>query len=107
MNSSHGKIMNPQTNRFVKVGSQKHKRLIMEGVLLPEDDFSSKLKETCTDIVESNSDAFTSDLSQDQIDTLLKKMLYEKLCIQPIKKKKKKKKKIVYPSSSESESESD
>ena len=35
--STINKILNPSTNRFVNIGSQKHKRLILEGVLPPVD----------------------------------------------------------------------
>ena len=129
------KVINPRTNRFVHVGTQKYKRLISEGVIQPVDDqeeqtpaivpaapenLKVKLIETATDIVKDNVAKFTPELTQEQTDRLLKKMLYDKLCIKakpsndrkPKKKKKKPKFKVVAPQSSssdesESESESD
>jgi hypothetical protein len=60
-----------------------------------------------------NATKFTPELTQEQTDRLLKKMLYEKLCIKPKpsktkkpKKKRKPKFKVVAPQSSSSESES-
>jgi hypothetical protein len=129
------KVLNPKTNRFVHVGTQKYKRLISEGVIQPVSDpeetitpatapaapesLKVKLIETATDVVKENATKFTPELTQEQTDRLLKKMLYEKLCIKPKpsktkkpKKKKKPKFKVVEPQSSssdesESESESD
>jgi hypothetical protein len=134
------KIINPKTNRFVNVGTQKYKRLVSEGVIQPVDaapaapaaapapaapapaaaaapaSLKVKLIETATDIVKENANKFSTELTQEQTDRLLKKLLYEKLCI-PIKAKKKKKPKekkkkpkfkvVVPPNSSESESESE
>ena len=126
------KVLNPKTNRFVHVGTQKYKRLISEGVIQPVSDpeetitpgtapenLKVKLIDTATHIVKENATKFTPELTQEQTDRLLKKMLYEKLCIKAKlsktkkpKKKKKPKFKIVAPQSSssdesESESESD
>jgi len=115
------KVINPRTNRFVHVGTQKYKRLISEGVIQPVADpeeiirpatapaapenLKVKLIETATDIVKENAAKFTPELTQEQTDRLLKKMLYEKLCIKPKpsndrkpkKKKKKTKFKVVEP----------
>ena len=125
------KVINPRTNRFVHVGTQKYKRLVSEGVIQPvsepeeaitpatapapaPENLTVKLIETATDIVKDNATKFTPELTQEQTDRLLKKMLYEKLCIKPKpsndrkpkKKKKKPKFKVVEPQSSSSESES-
>ncbi len=124
------KVINPRTNRFVHVGTQKYKRLISEGVIQPvsepeetirpatapaaPESLKVKLIETATDIVKENAAKFTPELTQEQTDRLLKKMLYEKLCIKPKpsndrkpkKKKKKTKFKVVEPQSSSSDSES-
>ena len=135
MNSTTQKVLNPKTNRFVNVGSQKHKRLIAEGVFHPpvvaapavaapavaapaeQPELKDKLEETLTDIVKDNSKQFAPELTQAQTDRLLKALLYEKLCVSSKTTKKtvstrktakKKKFKVVQPSSeSESESESD
>ena len=128
------KILNPRTNRFVHVGTQKYHRLVSEGVIQPIDDlpvsnepsisksptyiadteFKTKLIDVATDVAKSNIGQFIPELTQEQTDRLLKKLLYEKLCLneKPKTKKskpkpKKKKFKIVQPSESESESDSD
>lgn len=139
-------VINPQSNRFVKVGTQKYKRLVREGIIKPieqvppqvptpspepeplhietpspektpkfnEDDYHTKMRETFQQIVKENEEKLV-DLSQKQCDQLLKKLLYQKLCVdkpeeKPKKKTKNKKKKnkfkIVQPPSSSSESES-
>jgi hypothetical protein len=124
------KVLNPKTNRFVHVGTQKYKRLISEGVIQPvsepeeiitpatapaaPESLKVKLIETATDVVKENATKFTPELTQEQTDRLLKKMLYEKLCIKPKpsndrkpkKKKKNQNSKVVAPQSSSSESES-
>ena len=71
------------------------------------------MEHTINQIIADNADKL-SDITQKQTDTLLKKLLFEKLCINEpkLKTKPKKKKKPKYrlrapPSSSESESESD
>lgn len=136
-------VLNPKTNRFVRIGTQKYKRLIREGVLkeppqspkefaptpepiepppspietqkFNEDDYHAKMAETFQKIVKENESKLV-DLTQKQTDVLLKKLLYQKLCVdkpekpkkvKKPKKAKKKKFKIVQPSSSESESESE
>jgi hypothetical protein len=136
--STINKILNPSTNRFVNIGSQKHKRLILEGVLPPVDgleletepmpeavrtvkepdqeltqaqrkDFKNKLASECSTIVNAHISQFKN-ISQKQTDALLKKMLYEKLCIEDKPKKKKKKlfkPKTPPPSSSDDSSDSD
>ncbi len=77
-------------------------------------DMKDKLRSTMMELVEEQKAQFVG-LSQKQNEALLRKMLYEKLCVtdkktkskktQP-KKKKKSKFKLVEPSSSEEESES-
>ena len=77
-----------------------------------ERDLQLKLAELSTSVVKKNMKKIikSQKLSDTEYDLLLKKMLYEKLCVRatpPVKPAKKKKKfKIVQPSSS-SESESD
>lgn len=130
-------IMNPLTKRFVKINSQKHKRLVVDGILKPEtlitaeklpekveiepefdeSKLQSKLAELSTDMIKDNLKKVVASqkLSDAELDSLLKRMLYKKLMLdepkkkekkeKPVKKKKKKSKfKVV--SSSESESES-
>jgi hypothetical protein len=125
-------IINPLTKRFVKIGSPAHKRLVRGGVLpavealgipIPETPeapefnekhLQTKLAEISTDLIRDNLKTIVKaqKLTDKDMDILIKKMLYEKLCMKPdkpkeTKEKKKKKFKIVEPSSSESESESD
>ena len=125
-------ILNPLTKRFVKIGSPQHKRLVRNGTLPPveetppepspeapefnEKHLQNKLAEISTDMIRDNLKTIVKSqkLSDKDMDILIKKMLYEKLCMQPDKtkpketkeKKKKKKFKIVEPSSSD-ESDSD
>ena len=130
-------IFNPNTKRYLKVGSPAYKRLVRAGVLPPpspeappeptpealgipiefnEKHLQNKLAEISTDLIRDNLKTIVKSqkLSDKDMDILIKKMLYEKLCIKPDKtkpketkeKKKKKKFKIVEPSS-ESDSESD
>ena len=78
-----------------------------------ERDLQNKLAELSTTVVQRNMKKIikSQKLSDTEYDLLLKKMLYEKLCliseppVKPTKKKKKKKFKIVQPSSSESDSD--
>ena len=127
-------VQNPLTKRYLKIGSPAHKRLVRSGVLPPveetppepspaalgipiefnEKHLQTKLAELSTDLIRDNLKTIVKSqkLSDKDMDILIKKMLYEKLCMKPDKpketkeKKKKKKFKIVEPSS-ESESESD
>jgi hypothetical protein len=130
MNSK--KILNPATNRFVNYGSQKYYRLVNEGVIklpveaIPEVKTEVKpepivappvkqlLAEELTTIVKENKPLFQKELTQKETDALLRRLLYEKLCIKKKEKKpkekpkKKKKYKIkTPPQSSESESDSE
>ena len=132
-------ILNPKTNRFVKIGSQGYKRLVREGTiqavepvetkakpipikreLTPEPEpefdeakFQSKLAEISTDMIQKNMKKIVKNqqLSDKELDMMLKKMLYKKLVLEQLKpltkavKKKKSKFKLVEPSSSESESD--
>ena len=126
-------IQNPLTKRYVKIGSPAHKRLVRAGTLpaveqpeipspealgIPiefnEKKLQTKLAELSTDMIKDNLKTIVKSqkLSDKDMDILIKKLLFEKLCLKPdkpkeTKEKKKKKFKIVEPSSSESESESD
>ena len=114
-------IINPLTKRYVRTGSQAHKRLVRDGTLPPtseqpetpefnEKNLQTKLADVSTDMIRDNLKTIikSQKLSDKEMDMLLKKMLFDKLCIKPEKKekdkKKKKKFKIVEPSSEESES---
>ena len=121
-------IQNPLTKRYVKIGSPAHKRLVRAGTLpaveqleIPtpeapefnEKKLQTKLAELSTDMIKDNLKTIVKSqkLSDKDMDILIKKLLFEKLCLKPDKtkpkeEKKKKKFKIVEPSS-ESESESD
>ena len=125
-------IQNPLTKRYVKIGSPAHKRLVRAGVLpaveesppepspeapeFNEKKLQTKLAELSTDMIKDNLKTIVKSqkLSDKDMDILIKKLLFEKLCIKPDKtkpketkeKKKKKKFKIVEPSSSD-ESDSD
>ena len=138
--------LNNKTGRYCKMGSRTYIRGVKSGDIevkqeptpapapaptpapspvvapplpakLPE--FETKVAETCTDIVKENPEKF-AELTQAQTDRLLRKMLYEKLCLnddKPEKKEKKSKKpkkkarfkvkkpKTPPPSSDESSSE--
>ena len=120
MNSK--KVLNPKTNRFVHFGSQKFNRLVMEGVIKPAEEKAVEVKaeepnieppikkmlaEELTTIVKQNMPLFEKEMTQKESDALLRKLLYEKLCIKKTDKKTKKKKKFKVrapPPSSESES---
>jgi hypothetical protein len=126
-------VKNPKTNRYVKVGSQGYKRLVREGVIKPvetveqttpvfapqtepepeepepfdETKLQSTLADISTDMIKNNLKQIVKaqKLSDADMDTMLKKMLYKKLCLEPpkpIKKKKKKPKFKVVSSESES-----
>jgi hypothetical protein len=119
-------ILNPSTNRFVLVGSPKYKRLVKEGVIKkPEPQpapsrppspepaqarpsqsrsLKKEVMNVATNIVRDNRQDFV-DLTQKQTDALLKRMLYEKLCVDKPSKKTHKKKR--YDSSSDSSDSSD
>jgi hypothetical protein len=124
-------IQNPLTKRYLKIGSPQYKRLVKNGTLkaveetpqqtpeTPTPEFNekhlqTKLAEISTDMIKDNLKTIVKaqKLTDKDMDILIKKLLFEKLCIKPDKpketkeKKKKKKFKIVEPSS-ESESESD
>ena len=129
------KILNPITKRYVKVGSQQFNKLVLEGLIKVEFPKAEDIKveiptvavppikgllaEELTNIVKENKKQLTKEMSQKECDRLLKKLLYEKLCIskkkpekkdKPEKKKKKIKFKVKTPepeSESESQSESD
>jgi hypothetical protein len=126
-------ILNPSTNRFVLVGSPKYKRLVKEGVIKPHvpqtrppspepaqarppspkpaqatRSLKKELIKTTIDIVRDNRQDFV-DLTQKQTDALLKRMLYEKLCIDKpnTKKTHKRNKKKYATSSSDSDTDTD
>jgi hypothetical protein len=128
------KILNTRTNRMVTPGTQAYRNALKAGDLKqtptptptpeesepeqeidePEFDESklqTKLVELSTDMIQQNLKKIVKSqkLSDHQMDLLIKKMLYQKLCfgepIKPIKPKKKKKFKVIEPSSSELESD--
>ena len=126
--------LNPLTNRMIKINSQTYRKLmrdsnlnhqkveplidspkIIEPIDLPHDtntfDFKPRLVNEMTNIVAENKRDFKN-ITQSESDELLKRLLFDKLCMKPEKKIKKdktdKKKmmkfKIRDQSSSESES---
>jgi hypothetical protein len=133
-------VLNKRTNRFVKVGTPRYLRLLREGAVDPPPPPSPEASaeppaapvplarepaaakpaaglkagviEQATDIVRDNKEQFL-DLSQRQTDKLLRRMLYEKLCVGDKAKKNKKSKvkfksrKVAEESSSSSEEDSD
>ena len=123
------KVLNKRTNRMVKVGTQSYRNALRSGdieppktveaiepepVEEPEPEFSEsklqkKLADISTDMIKDNMKQIlkAQKLTDSQMDDMLKKMLYKKLCIEEPKKKTKPKKKfkIKEPSSSESESD--
>ena len=96
-------IQNPITKRYVKIGSPAHKRLVRAGTLpavetpppIPETPefnekhLQTKLAELSTDMIKDNLKTIVKSqkLSDKDMDILIKKMLYEKLCIKPDKPK--------------------
>jgi hypothetical protein len=127
-------ILNPKSQRYISKTSRLYIRLVKEGVIVepvvepealpepvvvpqkPPTSLKKKLAKVAVGVIAENSQelAGTRDLDDDQVDQLLKRMLYEKLCLEPAKKKKpkakpkkRKKKVVVLPSSSDEESESD
>ncbi len=129
--------LNPKSGRYISKSSRLYFKLVNEGIItveptpLPEvaekgqtpcntpKALKKKLKKVGFEVIAENKSQLegTHDLNDDELDQLLKRMLYEKLCINeektPSKKKKskpkpkKKKKRIIVPSSSdESDSES-
>jgi hypothetical protein len=105
------KIKNPLTNRMIHFGTPLYAKLVREGVIepyapagqnrrfdvpevktppsvrnkrqspLPIKRLQPKLTETLVETVADHRDQFNRDLTQEQTDRLLRKMLYEKLCI--------------------------
>ena len=117
------KVMNPFTNRFVKVNSaaygkmQEKMKLANLEVVQPEikemepkpSELQSSLSDKLTDIVQENKSKFSKDMSKKEMDILLKKLLLKKLKLtdKTPKKKKKKQKYVVSSSDSDSDSDSD
>jgi hypothetical protein len=127
-------VLNPESNRFVKINSAKYKRLVKEGVIqvqtpepaeevkpaetspppppTPPSLPKAELAEQCVNIVAQNKSKFEN-LSKEETDILLRTLLVEKLfgkmSTKEVKQKKKAKfkVKVEQPPSSESESESE
>jgi hypothetical protein len=121
-------VINPKTKRLILKSSRLYDKLVKEGVIeevieptpvvteeiieTPNNNskkLKKKLKRISFDSIKENKDRLkdSEDLSDKQLDKLLKRMLFEKLCVKTKKapkKKPKKKKKIVIVSSSEDES---
>lgn len=129
------KVFNPTTKRYMKVGSQQYNKAVVMGIIKPveevkpppeptppepefdESKLQEKLADISTDLIKDNLKKVVKaqKLSNDEMDAMLKRMLFKKLCIEEPKKKpknkekpakKKKKAKFRVVSSSESESES-
>jgi len=123
-------VLNPESNRFVKINSAKYKRLVKEGVIQvqtpePAEEVKTpeppkpaetpslpkaEIAEQCVNIVAQNKSKFEN-LSKEETDVLLRTLLVEKLFGKMSTKEKKPKKKTKFkvktPPSSESESESE
>ena len=119
-------VLNPVSNRFIKVGGFLHSRLLKEGLLTPQDipiepppepipdkeKLATLVKETAHELVSDNENKFKN-LTQKETTTLLHKLLLEKLCAPKSKSKAKPKKKPkfklipVQESEDYSDSESD
>jgi hypothetical protein len=124
--------LNPATQRYIKVGSSTHKRLIKKlncvkpipqrvapgnikvQEVNPNDVLRHRLMEESTQMVKENLDSLgdVENMSQKQLDKMLKKLLISKLGLGEKTKKSKKKKKarfkvVAPPSSSESESDTE
>jgi hypothetical protein len=122
-------ILNPKTNRFVKVGGPKYNRLVKEGFIKPEAtseplaeptpepepkpvpepvpkpvSVKAEMAKVAVDLVKKHEAQFV-DLSKKETDKLLRQLLLEKLCPkQDNKKKKKSKYKLKAPPPSSDES---
>ena len=143
-------VLNPQTNRMLKLTSKNCKRLIQLGIIQPpepqentkdsdetklvssqltqepeppkppevpvreanrtsiEKELKKEVKTEMKKIINENKNEF-KELSQRETDALLKRMLFEKLCVnkpkpKKIAKPKTKKYKVVQPSSSDESS---
>ena len=103
--TTHVFVVNPKTGRPIQTSSRLYKRLVKQGVIKPVEvkeaeepeqreernevqspvkkpqRLKSKLAGTLTDVIADNSDQFSQDLTQDETDALLKRMLYQKLCL--------------------------
>ena len=93
------KIKNPLTNRMIHYGTPLYAKLVREGVIepyVPNTDAACRnevqspppikrlqpmLTASLVETVEDNRDQFSPDLTQEQTDRLLRKMLYQKLCL--------------------------
>jgi hypothetical protein len=135
-------FLNPHTKRYIKVGSSTHKRLIKKlncvkpipqrvepaelkdlstgnikvQELNSNDVLRHELIQHSTDMIKENLNTLggVENMSQEELDKMLKKLLIEKLGLGKSKKRKTKKKKKARfkiitppPSSSESDTESD
>jgi hypothetical protein len=133
-----GFCINPQTGRIINKKTAKYRRLVKLGEIVEEEpkvikqilpkveevkkveevefvpDIKPQLAEITTDIVKENKAKLAQELTPKQMDALLRKMLYDKLCLTPKKNKKQPKKKakktrfkLKEPSSSEEEFQSE
>jgi hypothetical protein len=128
---------NPKSGRYISTSSRLYFKLIKEGVIKPDyvaepvaepvivtpepqkppTSLKKNLVKAAAEAISENRNQLvgTKDLTDDETDQLLKRLLYAKLCMEPAKKKKpkpkpkkrKRKKAVVVPSSSESEESSD
>jgi hypothetical protein len=120
--------LNPATSRYIKVGSSTHKRLIKKlncvkpipqrvapdniavREVNPNDVLRHRLMEESTQMVKENLDSLgdVENMSQKELDRMLKRLLIAKLGLGEKKSKKKKKKfKIVAPPPTSSSDSSD
>jgi hypothetical protein len=129
-------ILNPKTNRFVKVGGPKYKRLVKEGFITPNAEtpepvetsdpvaekepepvgkelpapkpvcVKSEMAVVAVDLVKKHESQFV-DLSKAETSKLLRKLLIDKLAPKTPKKKKKSKYKLRTPPPSSSDESSD
>ena len=100
------KIKNPKTNRYIFYGTPLYSKLVREGVIQaykppklnnfnqeetpqpqpPQSNRESQSLKTlvtneCVDTITKNKNRFSQNLTQEETDELLKRMLFEKLCI--------------------------
>ena len=94
-------ILNPATKRYVKMGSANHRRLIREGKLpaieiLPappkvkaeltiESKTDTEIINHTVNVIEKNQDKLKG-LSQEDMDIMISKLLYERLVLLPSKR---------------------
>ena len=96
------KVLNPKTGRYIMVGTKRYDKLVAEGVIKEEpsenesnndeaespdnyneEELQTTLANLSTDMIRDNLEKVVKKqkLTNKQMDEMLRKMLYEKLCV--------------------------